>query len=104
MDELLDSVRRCCVCRDELPLGPNPVVRASREARIIIIGQAPGTKVHRTGIPWNDPSGDLLREWMQLDRQSFYDETRIAIKLRVIFIVYGLNLHFKLVSLSWDDF
>lgn len=79
MDELLDSVRRCSVCRDVLPFGPNPVVRASRESRIIIIGQAPGTKVHRTGIPWNDPSGDLLREWMQLDRQSFYDETRIAL-------------------------
>ena len=66
-------------CVTHLPLGPNPVLRASSTARILIIGQAPGTRVHHTGIPWNDPSGDRLRDWMQLDREQFYDSARIAI-------------------------
>lgn len=54
-------------------------MRASPTAKILIVGQAPGRKVHETGIPWNDPSGDLLREWLQLTREQFYDESRIAI-------------------------
>ena len=62
-----------------MPLGPNPVLRASSTARILIIGQAPGTRVHETGIPWNDPSGERLRDWMQIDREQFYDESQIAI-------------------------
>lgn len=76
---LLDEVRACDACGDHLPLGPKPVVRAARSARILIAGQAPGTRVHATGIPWNDPSGDRLREWMRIDRATFYDERRIAI-------------------------
>jgi len=75
---LLDEVRRCRHCL-ELPLGPNPVLRVDSGARILVIGQAPGTRVHNTGIPWNDPSGDRLREWMGVDRATFYDPTRIAI-------------------------
>ena len=75
---LLDQIRDCGICRD-LPLGPRPVLRARESARILIIGQAPGTRVHETGIPWNDPSGDRLREWMNIDGDAFYDESRIAI-------------------------
>jgi len=76
---LLRDVRACTLCEDELPLGPRPVVRAKASARILMVGQAPGTKVHETGIPFNDPSGDRLRQWMGIDRDTFYDESRIAI-------------------------
>lgn len=79
LDRLLREVRACNACETELPLGPRPVLRAAPTARILIIGQAPGTRVHASGIPWNDPSGDRLREWLQLDREHFYDESRIAI-------------------------
>ena len=76
---LLAEVRDCRLCAARLPLGPRPVVRMDRSARLLIIGQAPGTKVHETGLPWNDPSGDRLRDWLAMDRETFYDETRIAI-------------------------
>lgn len=79
MKELLARVRACRLCEAALPLGPRPVVRASATARVLIIGQAPGTKVHETGIPWNDASGIRLREWLGLDPAAFYDESRIAI-------------------------
>ena len=75
----LARIRACTLCAAHLPLGPHPVLRASPSARLLIVGQAPGTKVHETGIPWNDRSGERLREWLQLDRSTFYDETRIAI-------------------------
>src|SRR5690349_2951521 len=76
---LLADIRACRVCEASLPLGPRPTVRASATARIMIVGQAPGTRVHETGIPWNDRSGDRLRQWLGLDRDTFYDESRIAI-------------------------
>ncbi|MFN4284267.1 MAG: uracil-DNA glycosylase family protein [Alphaproteobacteria bacterium] len=76
---LLKKARACRLCEAHLPLGPQPVLRASVTARLLIVGQAPGTKVHATGIPWNDPSGDRLRDWLGLDRERFYDESRIAI-------------------------
>lgn len=79
LHDLLVEVRRCRYCEKELPLGASPVVRANSAAKLLIIGQAPGTKVHATGIPWNDPSGDRLRGWMGVDRETFYDDTRIAI-------------------------
>ncbi len=79
LDTLLPEIRACRLCEPSLPLGPNPVLRADVTARILIVGQAPGTKVHRTGIPWNDPSGDRLRTWLDIDRATFYDESRIAI-------------------------
>ena len=79
LDYLLKEVRACRACEEELPLGPRPVLRANRSAQILIIGQAPGTKVHASGIPWNDPSGDRLRDWMQIDHELFYDENHIAI-------------------------
>ena len=73
------EARACRVCAEHLPLGPRPVLRARASARLLIVGQAPGTRVHETGIPWNDPSGDRLRDWLGLDRAAFYDESRIAI-------------------------
>jgi uracil-DNA glycosylase len=79
LDTLLDEVRACTLCAEHLPLGPRPVLRAASSARVMVIGQAPGTKVHATGIPWNDPSGDRLREWLALDHDTFYDERRVAI-------------------------
>lgn len=79
LDGLLKEVRACKICAEHLPLGPRPVVRMKPSARLLIIGQAPGTKVHESGIPWNDPSGDRLRDWLQVDRETFYDEGRIAI-------------------------
>lgn len=79
LDRLLAEIRGCRLCADHLPLGPRPVVRAAPTATMLIIGQAPGTKVHESGIPWNDRSGDRLRDWLQMDRDRFYDESRIAI-------------------------
>lgn len=79
LSALLTEVRACRLCADRLPLGPRPVLRAAKSARLLIIGQAPGTKVHETGIPWNDPSGDRLRDWMQIDPARFYDDSKIAI-------------------------
>ncbi|HEO72107.1 MAG TPA: uracil-DNA glycosylase family protein [Candidatus Hydrogenedentes bacterium] len=79
LDAVMAEVRACRLCADVLPLGPRPVLRGRATARILIVGQAPGTKVHESGIPWNDPSGDRLRAWMQLDRDGFYDEARVAI-------------------------
>ena len=69
----------CTHCAAHLPLGPRPVFRVSPTARLLIVGQAPGTRVHATGIPWNDPSGDRLRDWMGLDRDRFSDVARVAI-------------------------
>lgn len=79
LETLLAEVRACRICEADLPLGPRPVVRAKRSAQIIIIGQAPGTRVHESGVPWDDRSGDRLREWLGVDKETFYDEGRIAI-------------------------
>ena len=79
LEGLLAEIRRCRICESDLPLGPRPVLRARNTAKIMIVGQAPGTKVHESGVPWNDASGDRLRDWMQLDRETFYDDSRIAI-------------------------
>jgi len=76
---LLAAIRACRLCAAHLPLGPKPTLVAAASARILIAGQAPGTKVHATGIPWNDASGDRLRRWLGLDRTTFYDARRIAI-------------------------
>lgn len=73
------EARACTLCAAHLPLGPRPVFRVSATARLLIVGQAPGTRVHATGIPWNDPSGDRLRLWLGMDKALFYDERRIAI-------------------------
>jgi len=76
---LLKEVRACTVCAAHLPLGPRPVVQASASARILIAGQAPGRKVHETGIPFDDVSGNRLRQWLGLSPEVFYDETKLAI-------------------------
>lgn len=79
LDRALEEARACTRCTQTLPLGPRPTLRGSATARILIVGQAPGTRVHETGVPFNDPSGDRLRRWMGIDRDVFYDESRIAI-------------------------
>ncbi len=76
--ELAAEIRACGRCTD-LPLGPRPVLRVSATARLLIIGQAPGTKVHASGVPWDDASGERLRAWLGMDRARFYDTRRIAI-------------------------
>lgn len=76
---LLAEVRACTVCAPHLPLGPRPVLRGRPSARLLIISQAPGTRVHETGLSFNDRSGDRLRAWLALDRETFYDEARVAI-------------------------
>jgi len=79
LTRLLREVRACQICSANLPLSPRPVLQLSSSARLLIIGQAPGSKVHQSGIPWSDLSGDRLRDWMKLDRSVFYDKTRVAI-------------------------
>ncbi|WP_417514320.1 uracil-DNA glycosylase family protein [Minwuia sp.] len=79
LNELLSEIRACTLCADALPLGPRPVLNVGRGARIAIAGQAPGIRVHQTGIPWNDPSGDRLRTWLGVDRATFYDPSCFAI-------------------------
>ena len=76
---MLRDIRACRICEAHLPLGPNPVLRASATATLLVVGQAPGTKVHATGIPWNDASGQRLRQWLGLDADRFYDERHVAI-------------------------
>jgi uracil-DNA glycosylase len=73
LPELLTDIRACTLCVPHLPLGPRPVVQASASARILIVGQAPGRKVHETGIPLNDPSGERLRDWLGMSRDIFYE-------------------------------
>lgn len=72
-------MRACRHCEAALPFPPRPVLRARASARLLIVGQAPGTRVQATGIPWNDPSGDRLRWWLAVDREFFYDENHVAI-------------------------
>lgn len=79
MRNLLAKVRACTLCDEHLPLGPRPVVQLHPAARLLIAGQAPGRRVHETGIPFGDPSGDRLRAWLGLDRDLFYDPRRVAI-------------------------
>ena len=76
---LLKEIRSCRHCADTLPHKPRPVLQAAASARIAIFGQAPGTRVHASGKPFTDPSGDRLRDWMQVEEAVFYDETKIAI-------------------------
>ena len=76
---LIRRIRDCRICERDLPLGPRPIVQIHPAARILIAGQAPGSRVHETGVPFDDPSGDRLRDWMGIDRDIFYDESRVAI-------------------------
>jgi uracil-DNA glycosylase len=77
LDKLVAEIHACRAC--DLPHEPRPVVWVHPDARILIAGQAPGRRVHETGIPWNDASGDRLRDWLQMGRDAFYDKTQIAV-------------------------
>ena len=79
LDTLLGQIRKCRHCADALPHEPRPIVQAGQAARILIIGQAPGSRVHATGMPWDDDSGDRLREWTGLSREIFYDPEQVAL-------------------------
>jgi uracil-DNA glycosylase len=79
LDRLLEAVRACRACEAHLPFGPRPVLQAGATARILIVGQAPGAKVHASGVPWDDRSGERLRDWMGIDARNFYDERCVAI-------------------------
>lgn len=79
LTKLITEIRNCQLCKPDLPHGPRPVIQLAKEARLLIIGQAPGVRVHETGIPWNDKSGDRLRSWLQLDKSVFYDPNKVAI-------------------------
>ena len=78
-DHLLQKIRDCTACAPFLPLGLRAVVRGRPSARLLIISQAPGIRVHETGLSFDDRSGDRLRDWLGVDRRTFYDETRVAI-------------------------
>lgn len=79
IEALGKEVRQCTICKEHLPLGPRPIIQLHEQSRILIAGQAPGRKVHETGVPFDDPSGDRLREWMGISKEVFYDEKQVAI-------------------------
>ena len=79
VEALLADIRACTHCAAHLPAGPRPIVQFSATSRIVIIGQAPGTRVHESGVPWDDASGERLREWTGLTPDLFYDASRIAL-------------------------
>jgi uracil-DNA glycosylase len=76
---VLQEARACRICATSLAHEPRPVLSASASSRLLIIGQAPGARVNASGVPWDDPSGDRLRQWINLSKEAFYDETRVAI-------------------------
>lgn len=79
MQQLLTDIKNCTICQEHLPMGANPVVAASPKSKILVVGQAPGIKVHESSIPWNDKSGDNLRQWLQVDKETFYNADIFAI-------------------------
>jgi uracil-DNA glycosylase len=79
LDRLLRDIRACRLCEAHLPLGPRPVLQASATSRLLIVSQAPGRKVHLSGVPFDDVSGQRLREWLGIERDTFYDPARVAI-------------------------
>lgn len=76
---LVQQIKQCKVCEPNLELGANPIISVALESKIVIIGQAPGLKVHQSGIPWHDKSGDTLRMWLGVDKQSFYNPKNFAL-------------------------
>jgi uracil-DNA glycosylase len=79
INSLKEKIKNCSVCSEHLPLGPRPIIQISPKSRILIAGQAPGKKVHETGVPFNDPSGERLREWLGISKETFYDSKKIAL-------------------------
>ena len=76
---LIEEIRACTVCSNALAAGPRPIVQFSPKSRLVIIGQAPGSKVHQSGVPWQDDSGDRLRAWTGLGAAEFYDPAKVAL-------------------------
>jgi uracil-DNA glycosylase family 4 len=79
MEKLLNDIANCTLCQEHLVDGCRPVADAHPQAKLMIIGQAPGRRVHESGIPWDDPSGDRLRSWLKMDKEEFYDREKVAI-------------------------
>jgi len=79
LKKLIQEIRKCTVCKEHLSAGVNPVISVHPNSKIAIIGQAPGIKVHRSGIPWDDKSGERLREWMNVDDETFYNPENFAL-------------------------
>ncbi|TAM52423.1 MAG: uracil-DNA glycosylase family protein [Paraburkholderia sp.] len=79
LQSLLAQIRACRACEAHLPHGPRPVLQIGRSARVLVVGQAPGARVHASGVPWDDKSGERLRDWMGIDRDTFYDSNRVAL-------------------------
>jgi uracil-DNA glycosylase len=77
--DVVSAAKACDICKAHLPLGPRPVFQIHPNAKLLVVGQAPGIRVHKSGIPFNDPSGDRLRQWMGVSREIFYDAAKIAI-------------------------
>ncbi|WP_404400585.1 uracil-DNA glycosylase family protein [Idiomarina seosinensis] len=77
--QLLADIRACQLCQKQLPFGARPVVQFHPDARILVAGQAPGRRVHASGKPFDDPSGDRLRDWMAVDKETFYNDRQLAI-------------------------
>src|SRR5690554_2688753 len=92
MNELLSTIKDCRLCEKSLPLGPNPIVGASEKSLISIVGQAPGIRVHKTSIPWNDPSGNNLRDWLGVTRDQFYNPDIFAL-IPMAFCYPGTGAH-----------
>lgn len=79
LDNLIQEIKRCSLCSEHLPFKPNPVLSVNKKSKIMVIGQAPGTRVHQSGIPWNDPSGVNLRSWLGVDDETFYNPEKFGI-------------------------
>lgn len=79
IDDLLAAIRACTACAQHLTAGPRPIVQFSPTSRLVIVGQAPGARVHASGIPWDDASGDRMREWTGLSKPEFYDPAKVAL-------------------------
>lgn len=79
LNELTEDIKRCTVCQGTLPLGARPVIAVGEQSKVLVIGQAPGLAVHQTGVPWNDKSGDNLRQWLGIDKTMFYDSGKISV-------------------------
>lgn len=79
MDKLIKKIENCTICSKHLELGPRPIINVDPESKIVIIGQAPGIVVHRTGIPWDDKSGANLRDWLGIDKETFYNSKKIGL-------------------------
>ena len=79
LTKLVKEIQACELCKKHLPRGPHPIFRVGHRASILLVGQAPGAKVHASGIPWDDASGNVLREWLQLTSETFYDQNHVAL-------------------------